>query len=162
MVSTIFTGPLFRDYILPFLLVFVVVFGILEKTKIFGDEKRQINALTGFIIALIAVGFEFPRQVINSLVLYFAVVVVIILIFMILYGFVASTKDGFTPHAWIKWVFGALIIISLTVAVFWATGSMNGAIQFFFYDPVGSMILTNILFVAIIAGAIALMLKKWS
>src|SRR3989344_2060049 len=48
----------FFDVILPFLLVFTVVFGILEKTKIFGTEgekghpKKNIDAMVAFVIAI--------------------------------------------------------------------------------------------------------------
>ncbi|MDP2908831.1 MAG: hypothetical protein Q8N77_03415, partial [Nanoarchaeota archaeon] len=46
----------FYDVVLPFLLVFTLVFAILEKTKIFGVEekkpKKNINAMIAFVIAL--------------------------------------------------------------------------------------------------------------
>lgn len=155
MADLIFSSELFRDYILPFLLVFVILFGVLEKTKIFGDDKKQVNALTSFIIALIFVGFVLPKQIVTNLVLYFSIALVIILIFMILFGFVSSDKDGFKPMAWMKWVFGILIGITLLVAVFWASGSLDFIINFLFYQSWSKTFWMNVLFIVIIIAAIA-------
>ena len=47
------------DIVLPFLLIFAVVFAILEKTMILGSEdgkpKRNINSIVSFVIALLVV-----------------------------------------------------------------------------------------------------------
>ncbi|MBM3199831.1 hypothetical protein FJZ53_02750, partial [Candidatus Woesearchaeota archaeon] len=45
----------FFDVVLPFLLVFTIVFAVLEKTKIFGggkESKKNINAMIAFVFAL--------------------------------------------------------------------------------------------------------------
>lgn len=155
MAEFIFSNVLFRDYILPFLLVFVVLFGVLEKTKIFGDGKRQVNALTSFVVALIFIGFVLPKQIVTNLVLYFSVALIIILVFMILFGFVSADKDGLKPQRWMTWVFGILIGVSLIVAVFWASGSLDYIINLLFYQSWSKTLWVNVMFVLIIAGAIA-------
>src|SRR3989338_10174572 len=51
------------DVVLPFLLVFTIVFAILEKTKLFGTEKigahdytkKNLNAMTAFVISFLVV-----------------------------------------------------------------------------------------------------------
>ena len=50
----------FYDYILPFLLIFTIIFAILEKTRIFGTEpgttnepRKNINLVVALIIGLI-------------------------------------------------------------------------------------------------------------
>ena len=90
--DTIFQNWIFKDYILPFLLVFVLVFAVLERTKLFGEEKRQLNAITAFVIGLIVVGFLFPKEVMSNMVLFLSVDLVILFVFLLLYGFVASDK----------------------------------------------------------------------
>ena len=52
----IFSNPFFTEMLLPFLLVFVVVFAILQKSKILGDGKAQIDAIVGLVIGLILIG----------------------------------------------------------------------------------------------------------
>ena len=46
----------FFEYALPFLIVFAIIFGILEKVKIFGSEKTDGGPRTG-INAVVAAGF---------------------------------------------------------------------------------------------------------
>ncbi|MEK6882762.1 MAG: hypothetical protein AABY22_24275, partial [Nanoarchaeota archaeon] len=129
---------------------------ILEKKKIFGDSKRQINALTSFVVALIFVGFVLPKAIITNLILYFSVALVIILVFMILYGMVSSdSKDGFKPEKWMKWVFGILIAVSLIIAIFWASGSLDFIINLLFYQSWSKTVWANVLFIVLIAGAVA-------
>ena len=57
MVETFFTNPLFVETILPLLLVFVLVFAVLQKTKILGEGKRQIDAIVALVVAMIFVAF---------------------------------------------------------------------------------------------------------
>ena len=62
----------FFDVVLPFLLVFTIVFGILEKTKIFGTEKfkgndipkKNLNAMVAFSIAFFVVA---AKEIVASL-----------------------------------------------------------------------------------------------
>ena len=43
------------DVLLPFLLVFTIIYAILQKTKILGDEKKNINMMLALVIALLVV-----------------------------------------------------------------------------------------------------------
>src|SRR3989344_5302985 len=90
--ENILLNPFVTNVILPFVLVFVVIFAILQKSKILGEGKRQIDALVALVIGLIVISFGFATGIIVSLVPFLAVAVVIILIFMILYGMVY--KEG--------------------------------------------------------------------
>ena len=71
MVETFATSEIFTQYILPFLLIFVIVFAVLEKTKIFGEDKKQTNAIAGFVIAMIFIGFFNPKAIVTNLVLFY-------------------------------------------------------------------------------------------
>ena len=67
MVESVFAEPIFMEYVLPFLLVFTLVFAILDKTKLLGEEKRQINAIMSLVIGLILLAFPAPREIIVKL-----------------------------------------------------------------------------------------------
>ena len=67
--------------ILPFLLVFVIIFAILQKSKILGAGKAQIDALVSLVIAIVLIVFPTPRDIIVNLVPWLAVGVVVILVF---------------------------------------------------------------------------------
>jgi len=118
--GNIFMSPFFTEMLLPFLLVFVVVFAILQKSKIFGDKKAQIDAIIGLVIGLILIGVPRPRDILVGLMPWMAVGVAILLVFMILYGFVAG--DLSTGSDWMKWVFGVLSGIFTIGVVLYITG----------------------------------------
>ena len=43
------------DVLLPFLLIFTLIFAVLQKTKILGDEKKNLNTMIALVIALLVV-----------------------------------------------------------------------------------------------------------
>jgi len=154
MAETILSHPFFTELILPFLLVFALIFAILDKTKILGEGKRQINAIISFVIGLLLIAFPFPRSIIVNLMPFLAVVAVILLVFMILYSFATGEKE-FKMSKGLKITFGILIGVALIVALLVTTGywdSFIGAVS----GGEGSTIATNLLFVIIIIAAIAI------
>ena len=53
---TMLEGMGFFEYVLPFMLIFVIVYAVLKKTGVLGDEK-QINATAALVIALFVLYF---------------------------------------------------------------------------------------------------------
>ena len=45
MAETLLQHPVLTNFVYPFLIVFFIVFAILEKTKLFGEEKKQLKSL---------------------------------------------------------------------------------------------------------------------
>ena len=43
------------EYLLPFLLIFSITFAILEKVKILGEDKKNINIIVSVILVSIAI-----------------------------------------------------------------------------------------------------------
>ena len=41
------------DVMLPFLLIFTIMFAVLQKTRILGEEKRQINMVVSLVFGAI-------------------------------------------------------------------------------------------------------------
>jgi hypothetical protein len=130
-VETIFSSVLFTQYILPFLLVFVLVFAILDKTKILGEGKRQINAIVSLVIALVFVSFASAVGIVVKLMPFLAVVLVIVLVFYLMMGFIWNEKEGFNPPKFVK-IAGAIIaFIALIVAVLIVTGYWDNFLGLF-------------------------------
>jgi phosphoglycerol transferase MdoB-like AlkP superfamily enzyme len=122
----ILSSPFFTNVILPFLLIFVIVYAILDKTKILGD-KRDINAVVSLVFALATVGLPSAFgavDIIIKLIPVISVIMVIILAFMLTYGFVGGTKAGALSDPWHVF-FAILIGLSLLGAVAWATGLLG-------------------------------------
>lgn len=160
MATTILQHDVLTNFVYPFLLIFFIVFAILEKTKILGDDKKQLNALISFVIGLIFVSAVFPKMVVGNLILFLTVAIVVMFIVLLLWGFVAGDlKEGFKIGAGLKTVFMVIIGIAVIVAVFWATG-IGGAFGFLFQSSWSDAFWTNFLFIIVIAAALALILRK--
>jgi hypothetical protein len=146
---------IFSKFLLPFLLVFFIVFAILEKTKLFGDGKKQLNALISFVIGLIFVGAVYPKLVVGNMILFLTVALVCVFVVLLLWGFVFGDEKGFTAQKWMKWVLGIVVGGAFIGAVLWATGWSSSVGSFLSGQ---SQIWTNIAFVVVIAIALALVL----
>jgi hypothetical protein len=156
-ILTILQSWIVSDFILPLLLIFFIVFAILEKTKLFGDGKKQLNALTSIVISLIFVGAVYPKIVVENLVLFFVVAIVAIFIILLLWGFVFGDEKGFKPEGWMKWILGIGLLIAFAFALIWAT-DWWGNIFSFFRSSLGQTITTNAIFILIIVIALAAVL----
>lgn len=162
MVETILQNPILTKFVYPFLLIFFLVFAILEKTKILGEERKQLNALIAFIIGLIFVSAVFPKMVVGNLILFLTVAIVVMFVALLLWGFIAGDlKEGFKIGKGLK--IGLMIVVGIAVvfAVFWATG-IGGIFDFLFNQEWSGNFWTNFLFIIVIAGALALVLKSSS
>jgi hypothetical protein len=146
-------------FLLPFLLVFFVLFAILEKTKLLG-EKKQIHALTAFVIGLIFVSAIYPVLVVNNLILFLTVTLVAVFVVLLIWGFIFGTKEGFKLENWMKWGLGIIVGIAFIIAVVWATGLWDNLTKYI-SAGIGGTIFTNAIFLIVIAIALVLVLKSF-
>ncbi|MBI4152359.1 hypothetical protein HY495_01500 [Candidatus Woesearchaeota archaeon] len=99
------------DIILPFLLVFTLVFAILEKTKILGVEKvkdqeytkKNINAMVAFVTAFLVIASTQLVAVINSVMANVVLLLILSICFLMLVGSFYSDKE-FSLENSPKWV----------------------------------------------------------
>ncbi len=112
------------DVILPFLLVFTIIFAILEKTKILGIEKiegkeytkKNINSMVAFIIAFLVVASTKLVSVINEVMANVILLVLLSVCFLMLVGVFFGTKE-FTladQPGWLK-LFMVLMFIGIVL-----------------------------------------------
>ena len=148
----IFDNPFFTEMLLPFLLVFVVVFAILQKSKILGDGKAQIDAIVGLVIGLILIGVPGPRDIIVGIMPWLAVGVSVILVFMILYGFVAGDLSGANVKPWMKITFGILAGVFTIGVVLYVSGIWRYILGWFSGEE-SSDIWMNVVMIALVVGA---------
>jgi len=153
--ETILQHWIFSQFLLPFLLVFFIIFALLEKTKLFGEGKKQLNALIAFVIGLIFVSAIYPKLVVGNMILFLTVAIVCVFIVLLLWGFVFGDEKGFAVQKWMKWVLGIIIGGAFIAALLWATGWNIGIGNLLAGQ---STIWTNVAFVVVIAVALALVL----
>jgi len=165
--ATILQSSLLTDFLYPFLLMFFILFAVLEKTNIFGEGKKQLNAAVSLIVGLIFVGAVFPKMVAENMIMFMTVGLIIIFVGLVLWGFITVS----TPTPGDKWKkFYAIILgIAIVTAVLWATGfgtgvlnGIGGIFAFLFDSNWSGTFWTNVLFVGLIAIAIAVVLKAKS
>ena len=73
------------SYVLPFLLIFAVVFGILAKIKVFG-ENRGLNAVIALVVGLLALQYELVPVFFSEIFPRVGVALSIILVLLVLVG----------------------------------------------------------------------------
>ena len=165
-VETVLQNWVLTDFVYPFLLIFFIVFAALEKSKILGEEgkARQLNAFVAFVIGLIFVGAVFPKIVVGNLVLFLTVSLVVVFVFLLLWGFVTGGEVKIAGDV-AKYVAGGLVFIAVTLAVLWATGNLDIFVtvwNFLFHQTWSKEFWTNALFILVIAGALGAMIKSAS
>ena len=161
--ETILQHWLISKFALPFLLIFVIVYAILVKTKLLG-ENNQVNAITAFVVGLIFVGAVFPKEVVGNMVLFLTVALVVVFVALLLWGFVSGRDMGTgniltNAPAPLKWVIGIAVFVAVIIAVLFATGIENSVIDFFFHQNWSESFWTNALFLGMIAIVLAVILK---
>ncbi|MEK6935771.1 MAG: hypothetical protein AABW67_03210 [Nanoarchaeota archaeon] len=155
MVEPILSSWLFTDYILPFVLVFTLIFAILQKSQLLGEGKKQINAIIGMVVGLILISFPFARDVVVKLMPFLAVSAVILLVFMLLYGFISGKKDGDVLNKGLKITLGIIMSLGLITVLLIITGAWDYIWNYMFNQEKGSQILINAFLILILAGAVA-------
>lgn len=98
-------------YFLPFLLIFAVVYAILDTTKLLGENKA-IKVIISLAIGLLALQFEMVPVFFSSIFSKFAIGLAVFLVVLIMAGFFLSDKkDWKKSMAWVGWVVGIGVVI---------------------------------------------------
>ena len=139
------------DVVLPFLLIFGVVFAILEKTKVFGVEeiggrkytRKNVNAVVALVFAFFIVASAHFVEMITTVSSYTVILLFFPILFMVLIGsFMKEGEGGYLTGGWkvffmiIMFVGFVLILLSaiktgsgeswLSIAGGWTSGAKIG------------------------------------
>lgn len=158
-IETIFQSPIFTKFILPFALIVALVYAILEKTKLFGDGKHQLNAIISFVIGITFTGFLAGTEIVSNMVLFLSVALVVLFVILMLWGFIFGKEKGFELEDWMKYVLGIVAGIAFIAAVIWATGVQDKIITLLFHQSWSNGFWTNFLFAAVIVISLVLLLR---
>ena len=129
--QTIFRGAIdffirlgIYDVVLPFLLIFTIVFAILDKTRILG-KKKDINAVVALAFGLLTVGVPMAIKVMLNIIPIIAIIIVILLGWILTYGFIGGYKEGMELSILWRRTFQIILILAFIGAIAWATGTWN-------------------------------------
>lgn len=141
--------------ILPFLFVFTIVFGILEKTRVLGVEnkrpRRNLNAMSAFVIAFI---FIAGTSRVESLTLYLQILAMGLVFVTLLLFLIASFQYKLIFEK--TTIIYLLAFIFVIVGFFWSVGIFvledYGFIFELLLNPVSLGIVVFFLLIAFITG----------
>jgi len=91
------------DVVLPFLLVFTIVFAILEKTRILGKEdKKNLNAMVSFVIAFFVIASSKLVEILTTVSSHVVILLMLSILFLMLVGsfFQEKAEGAFLEGGW--------------------------------------------------------------
>jgi len=156
MAETILQAPIVTDFALPFLLIFFILYGILEKTKVFGGDSHRTNALVSFVVGLIFVAAVEPKLIVENLTLFLTIAIVVVFIALLLWGFV-SGGEAKIPEGIQKPV-GGLVVLAVAIATLWAVGAEGKLFDLIFRSSWSADFWTNFAFIAVVVVALVLVI----
>jgi len=157
--ETILQHWILTDFVYPFLLVFFIVFAILDKTKLLGGDKKQLNAMLAFVIGLIFVSAVYPKVVVGDLILFLTISIIVVFVFLLLWGFVWGEEIKFNEKP-LKYVAGGFMFIAVAIALLSILGLWDGIYSFLFAKGWSKEFWTNAIFILVIVGALAAVIGK--
>ena len=110
----------FFAYLLPFLLIFAVIFGILSRVKLFADSK-QVNGIIALAVGLLALQFDYVPLFFSELFPRFAIGLTILLGLLIIVGLFVDPEEPAVGYGLL--LVGAIIFIIVLIKT-------SGAISF--------------------------------
>lgn len=145
------------SYVLPFLIIFAVVFGILQKSKIFGEPKdvKGINAVLAVAIGFTSLQFDFVSTFFATIFPRFGVGIAILLVLIIFLGLILDPSNTHENNSLkvLGWLIGVLVVLwSLSQWNFWGDSFGLGYwLQDYFW---------SIVVLVLIVGGIVVVMKS--
>ena len=96
-------------YVLPFLMIFAVVFGLLNKTNILGENKG-VQATVALSIGLLSLQSNYVANFFATIFPYFGMGLAVLLVALILMGFIFESDKA-------KWVWFSIGLIIFLIVV---------------------------------------------
>jgi len=146
------------DVVLPFLLVFTIVFAILEKTRVFGmDEidgkkytKKNINAMASFVIAFFVVASSRLVDIITEVSSWTVILLFLSVLFLLLVGSFMKEGEGvFLEGGW-KIFFMVFMFIGIAVIFLNAMGWLEEFWNFLSGGSAGNAVGSIVLLIIIV------------
>lgn len=153
----------FFDVVLPFLLVFTVTFGVLEKSNLFGVGKKNLNAMIAFSVGFLVVAATQITAAIQASIPQVAFMLIILISLLMLVGSlmgpqVAGLDFWSTLHKYVKWPMGIIIGVSILAIFFSSVGWLEPLMDFFRVN-ISNPALSSIIFLVVVGGIIYYILQ---
>ncbi|MBU2590189.1 MAG: hypothetical protein KKA65_00875 [Nanoarchaeota archaeon] len=113
----------FYEVLLPFLLIFTIIFAILQKIKLFGPTAKNINIIVAVIIAFFVVRVPSIVGVMTQFLPKVSILVLVLLMFLLVLGIFGAQGEKMTGG----WLFIAMLaaLVGLVWAIFSSIPSIS-------------------------------------
>ena len=139
----------FFSLLLPFLLIFALIFGILSKIALF-DKNKAVAPLIAFVVALIALRFGIVGDFFSVIFPKMAIGLSVLLVVLILIGV-------FSPgnKSWLTYVLFGIAVIILAIVLIQSAGDVGWRAGYWWYDnwPLVAGAVFVLVIIAIIVGS---------
>lgn len=150
------------DVLLPFLLIFVVIFAILQKTHILGESKKNLSVIVAIVVAFLVViphiTGRFPANadpvvILNNALPQVSIVLVAVVFLLILIGVFGQDYVflGVTMPGWITLVSLVTIVLIFGGAAGWWDSGFGTTLENFFGTEGVAVFIMLVVFGLIIA-----------
>lgn len=147
------------SYVLPFLLIFAVVYAIVDKTKLLASkdkdnnfvENKGITAIIAVSVALLSLQFDIVSNFFAVIFPRFGVGLSFLLVFIIMIGFfMGPSVNGKVKHGWFGW----LIVAGVAIWSIASAGVFGGSVNIaeMLGEYFWSLVVLAIIVVAILAA----------
>lgn len=162
------------EVVLPFLLVFTMVFAFLEKTKVYGTEeyrsdadgkihqvtRKNLNSMTAFVIAFFVVASAQLVALISEVTSNFVLLIVLVFSFTLTIGsFQKQEKDGFFLSKTWTYIFEGIVFVGILLIFLNALGWLD-VMYAYLLGNWSSQLVSTILMIAVFVGLIWFITKE--
>jgi len=147
------------QYALPFLLIFALVFGLLQKLNIFATKdnpNKGVNVIIALAVAFMSLQFDMVSMFFSEIFPRFGVALSIILVILILGGlFMPTNKD----NNWFMVALAIIVFIIIGTVIYNSLGvfgwGIGGPGLSYFWDRYSAIIIFAVIIIAVVAMMIS-------
>ena len=117
----------FYTVALPFILVFTIVFAVLEKVKIFGQGGRRFNMLIALVMAFLVIRVQSLVEIMNNFLPQVSFLAIVFIVFLLLLGILIGPSE----NGWkgIPLFLGIALTIGVIIyALFTSSGALGAGL----------------------------------
>jgi len=148
----------FYRVVIPFILISAIIYGLLQKSKIFGDKAEVINALISISVALIFVYFVQASEFLLQFIPYVTAVLVVLFLIVMIFLFMGTPEEQIVAALKSPAVYAVLIALIVVIALgvygnlFFPSGAGGGggaagpSITWITSPPIAGLIALTVIF----------------
>lgn len=112
----------FFDFLMPFILFFAIIYGALEKTKVFGEGRRDINSVIALVIALVATTTAMVTKALAGFLPWVGFIAIVVVSFLMVVALMIGDVSELAKIKYFKEGVVVVVAIIMLVIVVFALG----------------------------------------